>query len=399
MNPPQQQQQNFRVAEKENTYGSNLDTALDCETDLKLSYNLPGHPIAFAGVNNIYDFYHGKLSKEKIKNILSGIENYTIHREYHKGQRNPSYAHFKRYQFQIDLIDVQALSQYNDGCRFLLAAIDTFTRYAWIRMLTTKHAAVVLEAFQSILRQAGEYPKIVVIDRGTEWYNKLFQTFCKDNNIKLFAPDSSIHAGFIERFNRTFQSLLYKYLTENETYRYVDKVDKEGNVIQIMSKLVATYNNRKHRMIGTTPFIAENDPSSHLNIQMLMSKYHETIKKKPQSFQLGDLVRIAKQKTKFSRGYKEQSQQEIFKIHAIKSTFKIPMYILSSYNGKEIIKGAFYSFELTKVDAESEDIFRIEKVLRTRKRNNVTQHFVKWKSFDDSHNSWIDAEDITRKFL
>jgi hypothetical protein len=71
------------------------------------------------------------------------------------------------------------------------------------------------------------------------------------------------------------------------------------------------------------------------------------------------------------------------------------MYLLETYNGTEKISGAFYDFELTKV---KDGIFRIEKILKSRKRGNVIQHFVKWKGFDDSYNSWINANDVTKKF-
>ena len=91
---------------KEN-YGSILDSNL--EEDLKNNYTNPGHPIAFSGITNVYKYYKGGLSVEKIKDILSTIENYSLHREYKRGQRNPSYSHFKRYQFQMDLVDIQSL--------------------------------------------------------------------------------------------------------------------------------------------------------------------------------------------------------------------------------------------------------------------------------------------------
>jgi hypothetical protein len=71
------------------------------------------------------------------------------------------------------------------------------------------------------------------------------------------------------------------------------------------------------------------------------------------------------------------------------------MYLLESYDGKEKIKGAFYDFELTKVNNTE---FRVEKVIKSRKRGDLTEHFVKWKGFNDSYNSWIQAGDITKKF-
>ena len=385
----------FEKLQTHKDYGTNLQTPEECEEDLKANYRIPGHPIAFSGINNIYEYYKGLLNKEKIKDILSGAESYTLHKEYHKGQRNPSYSHFKRNQFQMDLVDIQELAPFNDNIRFLLAVIDTFTRFAWVRLLKDKRGETVLEAFKSILKSAGEYPRIIVTDRGTEFFNKLFQTFCEQSNIKLLTPDSSVHAAYIERFNRSLQSLIYKYMTENETHRFIDRINPDGTLTNVFHNLMHTYNTRKHRMIGTSPCIAENDESVHLDMRLRMSKYYEKIKPKKKTLNVGDTVRISKQKGKFSRGYKEQSQLEIFKIYEIKTKSKIPMYYLETYDGSEKIKGGFYDFELTKV---ANDVFRVEKVLRTRKKNNIVEHLVKWKGFNDTYNSWIPADDVTQQF-
>lgn len=387
----------FNKLDNDNDYGKNCQSEQECENDLKQNYNSPGHPIAFSGINAIYNYYKGKLNHEKIKNVLSGIENYTLHREYHQGQRNISYSHFKGYRWEMDLVDVQSLAEHNDGVRYLLTTIDTFTRFARVRMIATKQADVVLEAFKSILRSADQPPKILVIDRGTEFLNRPFEKYCRENNIELRTPDSFIHGAYIERFNRTLQSLIYKYMTENETYRYVDKTIENSDVVPVLSNLVFTYNNRKHRMIGTTPQLAETDPSTHLDIRIKMSKYYASIKKsKSPKFNVGDYVRIAALKGKFSRGYQEQSSQEIFKILDINTKKEKPMYVLETFDGSEIIKGSFYDFELTKVNS---DTFRVEKVLKTKKlKNGQTMHYVKWKGFTDKYNSWINATDIQKKF-
>ena len=56
-------------------------------------------------------------------------------------------------------------------------------------------------------------------------------------------------------------------MTENQTKRFIG----------VLSKLVVSYNNRKHWIVGTSPCIAENDPTSHLGIRMRALKYHDSI--------------------------------------------------------------------------------------------------------------------------
>ena len=368
-----------------NTNVSNFNNSEDAKNDLLINYTKPGHPIAFSGLGVIYKYYIVIIPKKQISDILSSVESYTLHRGYRSDQRNPTFSHFKRYMFQMDLVFTMDLAEHNEGVKYLLTVIDTFTRYAWVRMLKDKTGDTVLNAFKSILEEAKEPPIHIIMDRGTEFNNANFSKFCLEKNIKLDNPDSSIHAAFVERFNRTIQQLIYRYLSENETKRFAG----------VLSQLLETYNNRNHRMIGTTPHIAENDPSTHLEIRMKTLNYHNKVKVKPIVFKIGDTVRIFKLKNKFSRGYTEQMQEEIFKVKHIKTNNKIPMYTLETYNGDETLKGNFYSYELVKITA---DIFRVEKVLKKRKNVGLTQFFVKWKGFKDIYNSWINSEDIQRDF-
>ena len=368
----------------------------DWADHLRRVYTLVGHPLAYANEGRIFRYYQGLLSRSQIRDILSGIESYSIHKEFHRGPKNPSYSHFKRYQFQIDLVDVRHLAEFNDGVNYLLTCIDTFTRFAFARMLLSKHGDGVLEAFKSILEEAESPPLTLVMDRGTEFFNEKFENFCSNNNIKYFPPDSSVHGAYIERFNRTLQGLIYRHMTENETSRYVD-VQKADYVAPLMPLFLSTYNNSYHRMIGTTPAIAENDPSTHVEIAKKMSAYRQKIKSKKPVLEVGDLVRLAKLRGKFDRGYNDRATTEIFKIHGVANNLKIPMYSVSNYAGDEILRGKFYANELVKVTAP-EDVYRIERVLKRRIRNGVEELLVKWKGFDDSYNSWIPKDNVERVF-
>lgn len=376
-------------------YGSNCRNKDECIFDLKQSYVEPGHPIAYSGIENIYYYYKKLIPKNEIEAILNSFDTYSRHKEFHIGQRNPSYSHFKRYQFQCDLVDIQALAKYNDGVRYLFTCIDTFTRYAFVRLLRSKEANTVLDAFNSILEEAVEPPINLVMDRGTEFYNKNFELFCDSIGIKYFSPDSSIHGAFIERFNRTLQDIIYKFMSEYETYRFID-ITINGNFIKLMPLFLKTYNNRRHRMTGFTPYQAETDIKTHYYIRVNQAKYHRSIKKRKVKYQIGDTVRISKSKGKFTRGYKDRAQEEFFRIHDIKTNMNIPMYILSNFKGDEIIKGAFYAFELTPIITN--EIYKVEKVIKRRIQNGQKQIYVKWVGFDDSHNSWINESQIVQTF-
>jgi hypothetical protein len=226
---------------------------------------------------------------------------------------------------------------------------------------------------------------MIVCDKGAEFNNKLFKKYCDDNDIKIILPQASTHAAYIERFNRTLQTLLYKFMTEYETYRFIDK----------LPDIVETYNKRFHRMIQMTPSQAESMPDVSLFINDLIAKRELKLKKRKPHLKINQDVRIAKQKGKFSRGYDEQAQAELFKIKEIDINKRIPLYHLTDHQQTEDILGGFYENEITPV---SSDIFRIEKIIKRKRINGRNLLFVKWKGYGDKYNSWIDESDITDEF-
>ena len=50
-----------------------------------------------------------------------------------------------------DLADMQLISKFNKGIRFLLCVIDIFSKYAWIIPLKDKKDTIITNAFQKIL--------------------------------------------------------------------------------------------------------------------------------------------------------------------------------------------------------------------------------------------------------
>ena len=356
------------------------------DNEIITNYKNPGHPTAFGGINQVYNFYKRKdpefkLTHQKVEDLLSGIESYTRHKEGKSLLRNPTFIYYKRQQIQIDLVDVRHLASYNDGYNYLLNGIDVFTRFGFSVPLKTKSANDTLNGFKVLLDKSGENPKTIVSDRGSEIKNKLFYKFCEENKIKVVHTDTSVHAAYVERFNRSIQVLTNKYMTENETYRYIDVLDD----------LLSTYNNRVHRMIGMTPFDAEK-PENSLIIRQRNEERFSKIKRRKPKYKIGQHVRISIQKGKFTRGYNPQQQEEVFKIKSISTALPIPLYRLENYDSDETIEGDFYEFEITPVKKET---FVIEKVLKRKTEKRKKWLFVKWRGYKNP--SWILESDLVSK--
>ena len=82
-----------------------------------------------------------QLAKELHKPIIKKFEKSKVH------------AAFKDNIWGADLADMQLLSRYNKGIRFLLCVIDIFSKYAWVVPLKDKKGISIVKAFQSILKQ------------------------------------------------------------------------------------------------------------------------------------------------------------------------------------------------------------------------------------------------------
>jgi len=63
------------------------------------------------------------------------------------------------------LIDYQEYSRQNNGFRYILAVVDSFSRYAYTVPLRSKHADVTANALESIIETMQFPPSIFVSDK------------------------------------------------------------------------------------------------------------------------------------------------------------------------------------------------------------------------------------------
>ncbi len=97
-------------------------------------------------------------------------------------------------------------------------------------------------------------------------------------------------------------------------------------------------------------------------------------------------VRIGKFKHVFGKGYLPNWSEETFTIVERHPTFPVT-YGLADLSG-EPIKGKFYEQEIQKI-AKTDDVYEVERVLKTRKRAGKVEYYVKWKGYPSKFNSWI----------
>ena len=108
----------------------------------------------------IYTFFDSKVSGNGAKLIpknkqLANELHKTIIRKFEKRR---VYSTFKDNIWGVDLADMQLLSKYNNGIRFLLCVIDIFSEYAGVVPLKDKKGISFVKAFQIILKQSNKKP-------------------------------------------------------------------------------------------------------------------------------------------------------------------------------------------------------------------------------------------------
>ena len=67
---------------------------------------------------------------------------------------------------------MQLINRYNKGIRYLLCAIDLFSKYAFVVPLKDKKVVSIVNAFQSILNNSKRKPNKILVDQRSE--------FCKN---------------------------------------------------------------------------------------------------------------------------------------------------------------------------------------------------------------------------
>lgn len=151
---------------------------------------------------------------------------------------------------------------------------------------------------------------------------------------------------------------------KNRTYRY----------FEILQKLVESYNNRPHRSLGgLSPGSVNEDNADETRYLTYLSdrkrnkksynnntKHSNKKNKKVYKFKIGDDVKISQLKHPFQRDYQQKWSSEYFKVDKRYLIGNVAVYKLKDLMN-ESIQGTFYHFELQKIKATEDVLYRIEK--------------------------------------
>lgn len=339
-----------------------------------------GNPAGFGSVQSLAKAT--KLPRKKVEAWLKKQRTYTTHK--------PARIHFPtrsyvtrglNHQWQADLVEMRPFARENQGYHYLLTVIDIFSRYAMVRPLKRKTPNEVIDAFKSIFRDEPDRgkPHYLQTDEGMEFESRAVRAYLRSEGIEQFSVKSQFKASIVERFNRTLKSRMWRVFTHRGNYRWMD----------ILQPLVEAYNRSHHRVLGRTPIEVNKDNETRVWLH-LYGKVKKPNARKKTKFKVGDRVRLSKVKGHFEKGYRPNWTEEIFTVHSVNRKYLPITYTVRDWRD-EIIEGSFYAHELQEVD-DNEQVYTVEKVIRTRGKGQRKEYLVKWLGYDET--SWVKERDF-----
>ena len=218
-----------------------------------------------------------------------------------------------------DMIDYKVSN--NKGFRYIFIIIDNFNKYLWAIPLKNKYSQTITNEFSNLLTTSKREPIKIESDRGSEFYNSIFQNFFKTKNIHHYSRFTDMGPSIAERVIRTLRNLLKKPVFEKGKASWITE----------LSSVIKQYNNTFHLSIKMTPIEA----SKKSNEKIVFDNLRDDRQKQTLKHILGQLVRTADIKKVFSQGdstnwsYKLYTFTEV--IHDTIPSYRID-YLPERYN-------------------------------------------------------------------
>ena len=193
---------------------------------------------------------------------------------------------------EIWSIDLAHISDYktsnNKGYRYIFIVIDNFSEFLWAIPLENKYSQTITYEFSNILSTSKGKPLKIESDRGTEFYNSIFQNFLKSKNIQHYSRYTDKGPSIAERVIRTVRNLLKKpmFLAGNADW------------LSELPSVIKQYNNKVHHSNKMKPI----DASKKSNQKLVYNNLKDDREVRKPKFKIGALVRTSDIKRVFSKG-------------------------------------------------------------------------------------------------
>ena len=285
--------------------------------------------------------HHGITLKECIL-FLRDKPSYTLHRLQRVNfPRRKVVVPYPKHTICVDLADLSDLSEHNDGIRYAFVLCDGFSRWCEIRTQKNKTGPETARSLKDCLKlDHFRGLKKCWSDNGAEFKSAPFQKTLQSHNIIHYTTyNYDIKVSLVERLIQTIKRKIYRYLTEKNTFRYID----------VLQDIVKSYNVSQHRSLAQDPYTVhfKYDQNQIAELFEKMHEYKSPPRTKSLDIKPGSLVRVSTlaRIDKFSKKARRVASREIFKVVEVDLSQYPPLYLIQDHNGDKI-EGRFYAHEL-----------------------------------------------------
>ena len=346
----------------------------------------PANPAAFSGLEKTWKLIkaEGKVTKKQLYQWLHEQDTYTAYFPLKRKFKRPrTISPRVNSIWGSDVAYMLPFAEHNDGYSYFVVFIDIFSRYAYAEPMKTLRGREMVDVMKTVFEK--DRPRSLYTDSGSEYTNKLVQNYLQQQNIKHYTSKNETKVAMSERLIKQLKRKLLQYMNEKNTYKWTN----------ILADMVQAYNNSYHRIIKMTPAQAQTADQYTVWANQFYSKPKPTReptrpkqKKDAHKFSVGDRVKLSVLKKPFDREYDEKYTTETFTITNRRQQGDIDTYSVKDEQN-EAITGWFYPQELLKVFVPNDKAYKIEKVLKRRKRNGKEEMLVRWRGYSKKFDSWI----------
>ena len=322
------------------------------------------------------------VSYSATRKWVSGQDTYTLHkRAVRKFKRRKTISRGIGWQFQADLIQFNMLSRQNSNFNFILVCIDIFTRKLHAEPVKRKTGPQVASAMEKIFIDSKMVPKFLQVDFGAEFYNQHFERLMNKYRVKMFSVHSPTKSSLIERAILSLKRRLYKYMFRNRTKRY----------LEILPEIVDSQNNTKNKATGYKPVDINKDNEKQVWFKLYSDQFPLKVNFK---FQVGQKVRVLKNKKLFEKSYLPQWSSAIYTIASRRATEPVT-YKVRDPEG-QIEKQAYYTPQIQLISVP-ENLLAIDVMESRRLPSGEMEYSIHYRGWPKAYDRWLAASHVKNK--
>jgi Fe2+ or Zn2+ uptake regulation protein len=246
----------------------------------------------FTGAKALYEKVKERNQSISLKKVKLWLKNNDLQQTFKESKRAKKYPKIvgKIGYYQADLTFLDKYKRKNNGYSILLTCIDINSKEGYVVGLKNKFQNTIVEAFEEIKKEIenerNDTMKVLHTDNGKEFKNQSIRRWCRENDIeqKFSQEYDKRETSVVERFNKTLKMRIEKYLTFNNTNKWIDVIDD----------IVENYNNTIHNATGMKPFDVElADEIEFLRMKLI---HNQEFKKSRKKIAVGDKIRLKREK-------------------------------------------------------------------------------------------------------